>query len=417
MTEGAPILEDCSETYYQYWQVFQVTEIHNMMITTVANLRDSELLQLAGEGKAHLIPLGRKRETINLRGIHSLREFPNFVPAFEVLAYYYSYSKMAQFKVGIKAKNQSQDSLVTFDEEEHSKLVAEVKVIACEAIDRWQLHEENILEFIKWQCKRWDEWTRLDRQLIAGEYKKNINAAIDFYMLLSGKQYEEVVANVGRVMGHFKPSLDVILPQWITEQKEAMQQVFKDWIWPTLESYKLAGLNLKDGDREAFVDWVVNEEHFQFLWHIEQVNKCWQFEDPVSLTVLAKTVEGLSNSFEHILNGIVLQSKDTLFKKVKWLWSDDCVVLHLLGENSELSRSDSNFDEQWRAIDSFPESNVRVEIVRDFLKAILIRNHGTHLGFKLFYRERLLGFAKLLLRVVIVTWWHARSRGLLEVGN
>jgi len=138
----------------------------------------------------------------------------------------------------------------------------------------------------------------------------------------------------------------------------------------------------------------------------------------VSLAVLAKTVEGLSSGFEHILNRILSKAsehqKRSLFDKIKWFWFDEAGVLHCLGENGRLTQSQGDFEAQWKSIDLLSERAGCKVVARDLLKATLIRNHSAHIGLKQFDRDRLLDFAKLLLRVIALTWLHARARGFVK---
>jgi len=416
--KNTSLCESYAHTYYHYWHVFVLAEIYNMGVSITLNLADKDLLYLASEGKFRDIPKGRAQTCINFLGLHSLREFPDHRNIFEALAFFQDYSKLAQFRASMKSKKSDQHSVVYLEGELLAEYISERDRIAKEALSKWGVNHEDILECIKWQCKRWAEWDRLDRQLIANEYKRNIHLSIDYYMLITGKEYDQVIKGVGRATSHFKPTLDVIFPQWLAEQKEDAFIVFKSWIMPTMEDFLSVGHNFDELECREMVEWIVEQNQIQILWYLEHVNKCWRNQDIASLTALRKTVEGLSSSFEHILNSIASKTNGitenrNLFAKVKWLWGDvDCVV-HLLGINSNLTRSDDSYMRKWDQINNISSQEQYMAVVQDILKAVLIRNHGLHLSLNKFGREELLEFIRVLLRNVALAWKHARSRGLI----
>jgi len=75
------------------------------------------------------------------------------------------------------------------------------------------------------------------------------------------------------------------------------------------------------------------------------------------------------------------------------------------------------FRTQITAITGVTSGGPYVEIVRDLLKIILIRNHGVHLSLRGFGRDELYQLLEVALRSAVIIWKHANSALANQAAN
>jgi hypothetical protein len=412
---GYAIWTNAVTTYYHYWQILLLAEILAMRISILLNLLDGDLRQKIQEGKWWEIASERQRGTIHLSTIGTVREFPRYQPAFDALAYYYAYRDCAGQLI---VKNQggppyhltaAQQQI--FQQHEES--------LAREALERWGLDHEAILNFLKWQCGRWHEWDRRDQQRLTDAYKRNIARTAGWYMVVTGKDDDQVIAEVGDVIGRGRSTLDIIFPNWIKVQKEAAARSLKRWIKPTMAALAGAGYDISDAECEDFLNWIEAIGFLQVFWHFERLGEIGYVEDPVHIAALASETEGMGSTIEHLVNQVGAHDpsypvKETLFPKVKWLWRDNSdIVINGLGPQRKLTRVTSDLRASLENIDRVSVGGRYVDIVRDLLKTTLIRNQGVHISLRGFTRDDLVKLLEVLLRSMVITWKHAKKGRLI----
>jgi hypothetical protein len=293
------------------------------------------------------------------------------------------------------------------------------QAIATEAMKRWAVDSSTLLGFLKWQCQRWQDWDRRGQRYVADEYKRNISRTVYLKHVLTGMDFDHITREVGTVTGHARPTLDVIFPNWTTERKESAARSLKHWIKPSMSSMAPIGYDLSDADCGEFLEWLEREGFLQFFWHIQRLDELAGREDLIGQQGLAKEIEGLTTTIEHLLNHLghrhwTSKSAEDMFGKVKWLWNDMKDVLHGLGTNRSLTNTRSaDFQTQMTAITHVTSGGAHAEIVRDFLRMILIRNQGVHLSLRGIDHEELYQLLEVLLRSVVLVWKHAKRRGLI----
>ena len=179
------------------------------------------------------------------------------------------------------------------------------------------------------------------------------------------------------------------------------------------------GYDLSDVECDAFFDWLEGEGLLQFLWHVDRFDELGNRQDFIGQEGLAKEIEGLATTIEHLLNHIgsahpTFQSSKEMFWKVKWLWRNVHDVIHGLGASSHLTNTQKfAFRTQITAITGATPGGPYVEIVRDLLKIILIRNQGVHLSLRGFDRDELYQLLEVALRSAVIIWKHAKKSGLI----
>ncbi|HXQ20521.1 MAG TPA: hypothetical protein VN812_02520 [Candidatus Acidoferrales bacterium] len=119
-------------------------------------------------------------------------------------------------------------------------------------------------------------------------------------------------------------------------------------------------------------------------------------DERVAPTVLAKEVEGLGSTIEHLMNAIGAQATDlamraswpadkTLRQKIQWLWSDVSIVVQSLetqGANAlgYLTNTGPGFATQRSEIANVLGGDAHQPLVQHLLLTLLVRNQGAHLS-------------------------------------
>lgn len=419
-SEHGPMLETSVERYYHYWQIFLLAEALTMGVSVFVNFGDEELWKKSYSGEVGEIARERKWMKLNVHGWHGIKGIRQHIAAFEALAYFLAYRQFAladavEGKVVNERFRLIGEPLRVFRKREEE--------IAREAVARWDVENSALLSFIKWQCERWAEWDSRDRKAVANEYKKNIRETVDLYRILTGREYDEVENEVGRVTNHFAPTLRVIFPDWIKNQKESAERSLKQWIGPTMSPLAPLGYDISDIECEGFLEWIRQEGQLQFLWHFRRLVDLGEREDPVGLAGIASEVSNLCLTIEHIVNYIGFRHTSlphgTLHDKTKWLWglNQDVVRGLQLGKSRGLTSVNANTLEMALLdIDRTPDTDMGGQfspIVRALLKTILIRNQGAHFSFARFSREEIYQLLETLLRGSLLIWKQVKMMQLV----
>jgi hypothetical protein len=363
---GQLVSDNAVTTYYHYWQILLFAEILRMGFSVILNLRDEDLSRKAWEGKWEEIAPARQRSTIHLSTLKTIREFPQYQPAFDAPAYYYAYRDCAG-QLMIKGQ-QGPRYYLTAEQQEAFR--EQETSIAREALERWDLDHQAIFNFLSWQCDRWHEWNQRDQQRLTDAYKRNIARTARWYMVLTGRDVDQMIADVGDMHGRGLPTLEVIFPNWIKVQKEAATRSLKHWIKPSMAALAQIGYDVSDAECEDFLTWIETMQFVQVFWHFERLGEIGYEEDPVGLAALAKEAEGMGSTIEHLLNHIGAQNptyklERTFFPKIKWLWRDNSdIVINGLGPQSVLTRVTSDLKASLENIDRVSAGGSYVWYVR-----------------------------------------------------
>lgn len=420
-SENGPMLGDAVDTYYHYWQIFLLAEALTMGVSVLIDLGDTEVAEKAWHGKLQDIASERKWTVLNVRGLHGIRGIVQHRAAFEALAYFLAYQNYALTNA---AEGQIVNGRFRLSGEPLKAFREKEEEIAKETVKRWNLDNNSLLAFLKWQCERWAEWERHGQREVADEYKQNIRQSVYLYRILTGKDYDDVVHDVGKVTNHFRPTLEAIFPDWVKDRKESASWSLKNWIKPSMSVLAPLGHDVSDTECDELLEWIEKEGLFQFLWHFQRLTDLGQREDPISLAGIANEVGGLCSTIEHVLNYIGFPrskyNRETMHEKMVWLWDHNQEVKGGLnrGKSKGLTslKGSSSLLAKIADIEQAQDAEVGGQyapIVRDLLKTVLIRNQGTHLSFTGFSLEELSKLLEVLLRSTVLIWKHARANALI----
>ncbi|MBR1157194.1 hypothetical protein [Bradyrhizobium sp. JYMT SZCCT0428] len=256
------------------------------------------------------------------------------------------------------------------------------KRAAAEALAAIGASPTEIRAFLTYLCERWDEWTGRGRQEIAAEYKRQIALAARMVTLGEGRDFSALAENVGRVTGHFENTLNVIFPDWTKNAREKAELSLKHAVVARAPIAD-ASLTLTEADISDVLDWL---EHIN-LWKVHlsiETILARQFSGSrVDHVALAKEVESMSTTFEHVVNALLdeagVKPVRTLMNKVQRFWNAVPEIHSLLrteyGLVSTLSKTRAD---QTAKIGSLRATGPNIDVTRTILAAVLYRNDGQH---------------------------------------
>ncbi|AIC31312.1 hypothetical protein IE4771_PE00086 (plasmid) [Rhizobium etli bv. mimosae str. IE4771] len=189
---------------------------------------------------------------------------------------------------------------------------------------------------------------------------------------------------IKRETGHFANTLDVIFPDWKHDARDKAELSLKHSVVakaPTVD----ATLTLDDAAITDLLDWLERNDQWKVNLSIEAILKHQFGASSVDHSALAKEVESLSATFEHLANALLdeagVSSSGTLMKKVQAYWNTSTEVHGILKTQYPLvSTKTATRANQLAAIAALTSSGPNIDVARTILGAVLYRNDGLHNG-------------------------------------
>jgi hypothetical protein len=182
----------------------------------------------------------------------------------------------------------------------------------------------QIVAFLTYLCERWNEWTGRGRQEVAAEYKRQIALAARMVMHAQNRDFPALAVDVGRVTGHFENTLDVIFPDWKKEAREKTELSLKHAVISKAPSADV-NLTLTEGDVSNVLDWLERIDLWKIHLSIETILARQFSNSRVDHAALAKEVESMSTTFEHVVNALLGEAGvlpvHTLMIKIQRFWN------------------------------------------------------------------------------------------------
>lgn len=408
LRDGKEVHDNCyyEATVYHYWHVFILASILRSGITIIYNVDDESIGFAAFQGKLEELPKERLYVSMNIEARHELRDIRKNSALFDAVAYFEAYRQNA-FRKHIHYADEYTGRLPPDRAEEY---LSRRRELAEEAAARYQIKGGDVLDFIKMQCELWDTARRRSPAELADEYANNIKITIALYLELTGKHYEDVVGEVGRVGGHFKPILKVIFPDWLEEQRELAERSLKNMVMSELKDAS-APFTVYEKDVSAFCDWLEAHELFHLYWHFKRLVDLGFSDGPLSRTAVAAEAVGFANTVELMANAIIeergdsARTKKSLPKKIMTILKSMCPeMVQSVNQHTNLTGTGKKgLRERLAEIDNI-NPPTHPHATRSTLKLIVIRNEGSHLGLGNFERHELFSLIGDLVRASVVLW-------------
>jgi hypothetical protein len=380
--ESPLYVDDAVDTYYHDWQVLLVADALEMGMRVIFDTRRSELMDLALRGNFRSLPLGVEwMEAVSFEGPRGLKLGEQWGPYYDAAA---RVAAVRERKLNAISRVHHQGESFNLAGAELDDFNAAQKRAAQRELVAIHATREQLVAFLIYLCERWDEWSRRGRVEVAAEYKRQIALAARMVMHAHDQNFSGLAQEVGQPTGHFENTLDVVFPDWTKQAREQAELSLKHSVVARAPSADSA-LSLTETDVIDLLDWLDRRDLWKVHLSIEAILARQFTGSLVDQVALAKEVESISTTFEHLINVLLdeagVSSEGTLMKRVRRFWNAVSDVHSILGTHHGLvSTASTSRAAQLAKIAAVTSTGPNIEIARILLAAVLYRNDGQHNG-------------------------------------
>lgn len=355
-------------TYYSSWQLLLFIECHDMGTSYFGNTE-------GWDWRSGELPESWSGGGIQFEPIRSLGSFRKFEKVLDAVVWF----------TEEKAKN---DNFVLrhglgcgrrlIEDHEHSEMERRSSELARRCRKQYKVSYPQLIELIKFLCARWGDWERVGYQNHMKAYKSFIGKSYALARYLKDVTSQRIFEDVGRVTGHFKPTLRIIFQDWATEWREDAERCIVSFSRPDA----LLKADFTAEQANAFLDFVEGNDLFEFYWRWKSLNERAFSGDFRHLAGLKSDLQGMALSVEHIvhalLKGIAPHPRTHLFEKFKQIWPAATPVGKFLktDEYRKVSQMRVVIDLDW--FDSKQGETIPVQIASDLAICQAIRGNAHH---------------------------------------
>jgi hypothetical protein len=355
-------------TYYSSWQLLLFIECHDMGTSYFGNTEGWDWH--SGE-----IPDSWSGGGIQFEPIRSLHSFRKFEKALDAVVWFTEEDAKNDSYI---LKQSGHHGRRQIEDHEHSEMEQLAVELARRCRARFRVNYPQIIELVKFLCQRWGDWEHIGYQHHTKAYKSFIGKALALARYLNDVSRERLFEDVGRVTGHFKPTLRVIFKDWAAEWREDAERLIISFSKPDA----LLKADFTAEQANAFLDFVENNDLFEFYWRWKSLNERAFSGESRHLVGLKSDLQGMALSVEHIvhalLKGNVQHRRTTLYEKFKQVWPTETPVAKLLksSEFRDVSQKPEVIDLDW--FDTKQSEPVSVQIASDLAICSAIRGNAHH---------------------------------------
>ena len=304
---------DTVVTYYSTWQLLLFLECHQMGVHHIGNTTDwnwRDGIPAEWHGYEDFAP------------VRALQGFTKLQRQLDAVVWFAEEKAINDSYVLRNAGGGRR----LIEEDESLEMERRAVEVLARCRSRFRVSYPQMIELIQFLCRRWDHWNRIGCENHAKAYKEFMGQAIWLARFLRDVPVEQLFADVGRVTGHFKPSLRVIFRDWATEWREDAERILKGFSRPDA----ILPTDFDEGEINAFLDLVEERDLLDFYWRWRSLNERAFSGDLNHMAGLRSDLQGMALSVEHLvdamLEGLVPHPKRQLFDKFKQLWPRDTAV-------------------------------------------------------------------------------------------
>lgn len=355
-------------TYYSSWQLLLFLECHDMGTSYFGNTENWDWT--SGE-----IPESWSGGGIQFEPIRSLRSFRKFEKALDAVVWFTEEDARNGHYILMQTEHRGRRQI---EDHEHDEMERRSVELAKRCRSRFRVSYPQIVELVKFLCERWGDWERVGYQNHTKAYKSFIGKAIGLARYLKDVTRERLIDDVGRVTGHFKPTLRVIFQDWATEWREDAERLIGSFSRPDA----LLKADFSKEQANAFLDFVEDNDLFEFYWRWKSLNERAFSGDHRHLAGMKSDLQGMALSVEHIVHALlkpnVAHPKPQLFDKFKQIWPAATPVGKLLKSNEyrDISQKPLEIDLDW--FNSKQNEPIEVQIASDLAICHAIRGNAHH---------------------------------------
>jgi hypothetical protein len=369
---------DAVDTYYHDWQVLLVADALDMGTRLLFDTRRPELMKLALHGDIRDLPSDVAWQEVSFQGPRGLMQGLQWAKFLDASARVESV-RTRKLNAISRTYHSASFTLAGAELDDFNtaqKRAAEAALAAIGATT------SQIVAFLTYLCERWNEWTGRGRQEVAAEYKRQIALAARMVMHAQNRDFPALAVDVGRVTGHFENTLDVIFPDWKKEAREKTELSLKHAVISKAPSADV-NLTLTEGDVSNVLDWLERIDLWKIHLSIETILARQFSNSRVDHAALAKEVESMSTTFEHVVNALLGEAGvlpvHTLMIKIQRFWNAVPEIhLILMNQRGLVSTGTKTRAAQVASIGALPAAGPNTNVARTILKAVLYRNDGQH---------------------------------------
>jgi hypothetical protein len=395
-----PLWDDRNvETYYTTWQLLLAAEVADAGIHIRLNLADDMVWRESNEAlTAGRLPTGRGWR--NLLPVHAMREFLRHKPALDAAV---RFAEESQRALVVITKHKT--GRFRLSESESEFYIQNRRDIARESALRYSVSSNDLVQLARFLSRQWSDWDRDGRPLIADGYKSFLGQTVLLIRVLNDGSLAEVREGVGRQGGWHVPSLDVIWPDWVKEEKKRMQLIL-------MESFKEWGECRPDRRViDMFVAFLAEKNQEAVFWRVHSFEEHALRGNEFATEGMRSDLQGLAVAVEHVIRSLGSR-KGQLYEMFKELWKGSEVGALLKEDGVSRLGRQSALQKDWSAlkqgIQGLRAKGQAGRVAADLVMASRIRG-GVHESLPEadhFELERL--FVDVL-RAVVVTFAHARK--------
>ena len=388
--------------YYTSWQMLLFIECYNMGTRYFGNTEDWDF-------QSGVIPESWTGGGIEFQPIRSLRAFRQFERQLDTVVWF-AEEKSRNNQYILLRQGYAGRRLV----EAHERSEIEERYIDLAKLcrKRFKVSYPQIIELIKFLCERWGDWEQIGCQNHVKAYKSFIANAISIARYLKDVSSQQIFDDVGRVTGHFKPTLRVIFRDWASEWREDAERLIVSFSRPGA----LLKADFTSEQANAFLDFVEKKDIFEFYWRWKSLNERAFSGDNRHLAGLKSDLQGMALSVEHIVHAMLVNNvqhpNSQLYEQCKQIWPKNTAVGKLLasGEYRNISQARKVIDLDW--FETKQSDPISVQIASDLAICQAIRGNAHH-QIAEENQLRLERMSLILLRGVVRAFVEASSRWTL----
>lgn len=392
------------DTYYHHWQVLLVADALEMGMRLIFDIRRKDLFDAAFHNNWSDLPRAALRASISFTGAQGLEKGLKWARWLDAVAKF----EVVRSRKLVELSCRKDGRIYVLENEDLDDFNIVLKRVAANVMSEINGSRDQMRSFLVYLCERWDEWRRFDRNKIAEKYKAQINQAIRVAIYAFDTNFEALSADVGIVTSHFENILDVIFPNWNVQARDNAELSLRHSVVakaPTADS----DLILDDGTITDFLDWVECNNHWKLYLGIESILEHQFKASIVNHNALAKEVESLSATFEHIVNDLQKEAginpSDTLMRKMQKLWSVFPEIHGILRSQTALVSTRSvPRSTRLAEIAALAPTEKNIGVTRTLLEAVLYRNDGLHNGMVKWSETELHEATRIFLTAMMFCW-------------
>lgn len=397
---------DGVKTYYHAWQVFQLAAFLRSGLTVLYDISKDHTWD-------SLLDL-RKREDVyvsaNIDARRELKALKDNASFFDAVARFDDLSNRA---LQVHARNVNPQTM-RLSPASWRALRARKIEIAREVVFASGLSAEKLIEFLRLLCGLWSEARDRYSPAVTDAYKRTISSTVRL-LRLANRRYtaKKIITQVGAVAGWHRPTLEVIFPDWVREQREVVEASLSQWIVPHLAQMP-QDFAFCAADVVPFCDWIEKKGFLQFYWHFRRLTDIGRFDDDMSRSAVTVEVIGLASLIEHLVTRALEDRKppprretlkDLPSKLVELLRAQHPALRLAFETNAPLRKTTTRtLRQQLARVKRMPSVGPETQVLKALLRLVLIRNTVSHAGLSGFSRDEMQTLIESLLISSLVVW-------------